>query len=473
MNFLGIDYGEKRIGLAVGDSELRIASPIKAAIQSSLDARLAYIQQIIQERRIHEIVIGYPYNMDGSIGFKAKEVDVFVEKLIKLTDLPIHRVDERLSSRVVKQDLQSIGFFKKKRSPKAQQQYRKSGDLDSRAASLILQDFLEVLKWAFDYFSFQKTNNLALLPRNNMKYVVAALYKFVKLADYQAIQAPLLEYCKGQGIKGTLLLAEEGINGTVAGTREGIDNLLAYLKNDARLQDLEHKESFASEMPFLRMKVKLKKEIVTLGVPGVDPTSVVGTYLNPEEWNALIQDPEVILIDTRNDYEIGVGTFKNAIDPKTKTFREFPDYVKDHLDPKKHKKVAMYCTGGIRCEKSTSYLKQLGFDNVYHLKGGILKYLEEVPQEKSLWEGECFVFDDRVAVGHGLVEGHYDQCHGCRRPITEEDKRSEYYVRGVSCPHCINETTLEKKQRAAMRQKQIDLAKSRGKTHLGSEAQVH
>lgn len=302
-----------------------------------------------------------------------------------------------------------------------------------------------------------------------MEYLVTALYKFVKLTDFESIQTPLLNYCKEQDVKGTLLLALEGINGTIAGPKQGIENVLQYLKNDPRLADLDHKESIASKMPFLRMKVKLKKEIVTLGVPTVDPTSEVGTYLSPEEWHELIQDPEVVLIDTRNDYEVNIGKFKNALDPVTKSFREFPKYVQQNLDPQKNKKVAMYCTGGIRCEKSTSYLKHLGFDEVYHLKGGILKYLENIPEDKSLWEGECFVFDDRVSVKHGLKEGKYDQCHGCRHPITEEDKLSPKYARGVHCPRCYDHTSDEKKARAAMRQKQIDLAKSRGTVHLGSQ----
>ncbi|PWU05367.1 MAG: hypothetical protein C5B43_03430 [Verrucomicrobia bacterium] len=300
--------------------------------------------------------------------------------------------------------------------------------------------------------------------------VVAALYKFVYLPDFKELQVALLKECKKLGIKGTLLLAEEGINGTIAGTREAIDGILHYLRSDSRLNDLEHKESFAATMPFIRMKVKLKKEIVTLGVEGVDPTKTVGQYLNPQEWNKLLTDPEVLTIDTRNDYEVSIGKFKGAqeiIDPQTTNFREFPEYIKKNFDPQKHKKVAMYCTGGIRCEKASSYMLTLGFENVYHLKGGILKYLEEIPEEKSLWEGECFVFDERVAVTHGLKEGSYDQCHGCRHPITEEMKQSEYYVPGVSCPLCYNKRSGERKKRSAQRQLQIDLAKKRGTQHLG------
>lgn len=241
----------------------------------------------------------------------------------------------------------------------------------------------------------------------NHSIVVAALYKFVSLPDYQALREPLRQVMLDNGVKGTLLLAEEGINGTVSGWRQGIDALLAWLKRDPRFADLEHKESYCEEQPFRRTKVKLKKEIVTLGVPQVDPTRQVGTYVEPKDWNALIDDPEVVLIDTRNDYEVAIGTFERAVDPKTGSFREFPDYVNTHFDPRRHKKVAMFCTGGIRCEKASSYLLSQGFEQVYHLKGGILKYLEEVPAEQSKWRGECFVFDERVTVGHALAEGEY------------------------------------------------------------------
>lgn len=302
------------------------------------------------------------------------------------------------------------------------------------------------------------------------QFVVAALYKFVSLPDYKEIQEGLLRECKSYGVKGTLLLAEEGINGTIAGSRAGIGGVLAYLKNDERFIDIDHKESEATSMPFIRMKVKLKKEIVTLGVEGVDPTKEVGRYVSPLEWNKLLSDPEVLTIDTRNDYEVGIGTFKGTnevFNPQTTTFREFPEYVKKNFDPKKHKKIAMCCTGGIRCEKASSYMLSLGFEEVYHLKGGILKYLEEVPEGESLWEGECFVFDERVAVTHGLKEGSYDQCHGCRHPITEEMKESEHYIRGVSCPLCYEERSPERKERSAQRQMQIDLAKERGTCHLG------
>lgn len=299
-------------------------------------------------------------------------------------------------------------------------------------------------------------------------YVVAALYHFTRLNDYRDKQQPLKDFCVEHGIKGTLLLAEEGINGTVAGTRETIDALLEYLKSDARLQGVEHKESLATEMPFYRTKIKLKREIVTMGVEGVDPNHVVGTYVAPEDWNALIQDPDVILVDTRNEYEFEVGTFKDAINPHTDTFREFPQYVKENLDPEKQKKVATFCTGGIRCEKATAYLKEQGFEEVYHLKGGILKYLEDIPQKESLWEGECFVFDNRVTVKHGLEEGSYDLCHGCRHPISDKDKQDSKYTAGVTCPRCYDTLPEKTKKRAEERQKQIALAKKEGKQHIGS-----
>jgi UPF0176 protein len=297
--------------------------------------------------------------------------------------------------------------------------------------------------------------------------VVAALYKFVRLGDFEQLREPLLALMLAQDVRGTLLLANEGINGTIAGPRAGIDTVLGWLREDPRLADLEHKESFHDAHPFLRTKVKLKKEIVTMGVEGIDPNRTVGTYLSSQEWNAVISDPETLLIDTRNDYEVEVGTFKGAINPETRTFREFPEYVKETLDPARHKKVAMFCTGGIRCEKSTAYLKEQGFEEVYHLKGGILKYLEEMPKEESLWEGECFVFDERVTVDHDLNPGEFDQCHACRRPISEEEKASEKFQLGVSCPKCFDESSPEQKARFAERQKQIELARARGRQHRG------
>ncbi|MFV0543668.1 MAG: rhodanese-related sulfurtransferase [Marinicella pacifica] len=301
--------------------------------------------------------------------------------------------------------------------------------------------------------------------------VVCALYHFVRLENFKSLREPLLTLMKQQHVRGTLLLAEEGINGTIAGSREGVDAVLNWLRQDKRLAELDSKESLTDEMPFYRSKVKLKKEIVTMGVQGIDPKRVVGTYVEPKDWNDLISDPEVTLIDTRNDYEVNIGTFERAVNPKTETFREFPDYVRENLDPKKHKKVAMFCTGGIRCEKSTAYLKEQGFEEVYHLKGGILKYLEEVPKDNTKWQGECFVFDNRVAVNHDLEKGQYDQCYACRYPITEEDKQSAHYQQGVSCPHCYDKTTEEQRQQFAMREKQMQLAKQRGDAHLGLEAQ--
>ncbi|MBE7637104.1 rhodanese-related sulfurtransferase [Sneathiella sp. P13V-1] len=301
-------------------------------------------------------------------------------------------------------------------------------------------------------------------------FTIAALYKFVALPDYKELQPKILKVCHDNKIMGTLLLAEEGINGTVSGPREGIDNLLAYLKSDPRLADLSHKEAINEEQPFYRMKVRLKKEIVTLGAPGTDPNKMVGAYIKPKDWNDLISDPDVILVDTRNDYEVEVGTFKGAINPKTNTFREFKQYVEENLDKDKHKKVAMFCTGGIRCEKSTSYLLREGFEEVYHLEGGILQYFEDVPEEESTWEGECFVFDQRVTVNHNLEKGSYDQCYACRFPITEEDKQSPKYEKGVSCPHCYDEMSNSQRVRFMERQKQIELAKKRGDVHIGTKA---
>ncbi|BAY78609.1 rhodanese domain-containing protein [Nostoc linckia NIES-25] len=277
--------------------------------------------------------------------------------------------------------------------------------------------------------------------------VVATLYKFVKLPDFAEKREPLLSYCQGQGIKGTILLAEEGINGTIAGSRQAIDSVLWFLRSDPRLADLEHKESYTQTPPFERMKVRLKQEIVTLGLPEIDPNERVGTYVTPQEWNDLISDPEVTVIDTRNDYEVNIGTFQGAENPQTLSFREFPDYVRQHLDPTKHKKVALFCTGGIRCEKASSFMLNQGFAEVYHLKGGILKYLEEIPAQESLWEGECFVFDERVAVSHGLEEGSYELCLSCGHPISEEDKLSPKYEQGISCADCFDSLTDEKRAR--------------------------
>lgn len=287
-----------------------------------------------------------------------------------------------------------------------------------------------------------------------MSIVVAAFYKFVKLPDYVELRSPLLELCLAQGIRGTILLATEGINGTIAGTRQGIDMVLASLRSDDRFTDLEHKESIADEMPFDRLKVRLKREIVTLGIPEVDPTEQVGTYVEPQDWNDLITNSEVTLVDTRNQYEVDIGTFQGAKSPETTTFRQFPQYVEQQLDPTQHKKVALFCTGGIRCEKATAYLLAQGFEEVYHLKGGILKYLEEVPPEESLWQGECFVFDQRVAVQQGLEPGTHEMCLGCGHPISDQDKASADYEAGISCPHCVDRLTPEKRARQQARHPQ-------------------
>jgi len=303
-----------------------------------------------------------------------------------------------------------------------------------------------------------------------MTLIVAALYKFAALPDFAAHKNGIEAVCRAQGVKGTILLAAEGVNGTIAGSRAGIDAVLDYLRTLPGCAELEHKESHAETMPFLRMKVRLKKEIVTMGVEGIDPTSTVGTYVEPEDWNALISDPDVVVIDTRNDYEVGIGTFEGAVNPETETFREFPAWFERFKETNKKPKIAMFCTGGIRCEKSTAFLKSQGLEDVYHLKGGILKYLETVPQEESKWKGECFVFDARVAVGHGLELGSYDQCYACRRPITEDDKTTDAYVKGISCPACIGEFSEADKARFAERQKQIRLARERGEKHIGEGA---
>ena len=280
-----------------------------------------------------------------------------------------------------------------------------------------------------------------------MSQVVAAFYKFVRLPDFAEKQAPRLAYCQGRGIKGTILLAAEGINGTIAGSRSGIDSVLSFLRCDPRLADLEAKESYAEFPPFGRLKVRLKKEIVTLGVPEADPNERVGTYIMPKDWNELICDREVIVIDTRNQYEVEIGTFTGAKNPKTSSFREFPDFVCRHLDPARHRKVALFCTGGIRCEKASSFMLGQGFQEVYQLKGGILKYLQAIPAEKSLWQGECFVFDGRIAVRHGLEIGTYDFCRSCGHPIAEADKASPQYEEGISCLYCFDRLTAAKRAR--------------------------
>ncbi|MFT4719911.1 MAG: UPF0176 protein [Candidatus Azotimanducaceae bacterium] len=302
--------------------------------------------------------------------------------------------------------------------------------------------------------------------------VVCALYHFAPFSDHADWQAPLLQLMSEHGLRGTLLLADEGINGTIAGHRAGIDALLMLLRGDERFVSLKSKLSFDKQMPFHRAKVKLKREIVTMGVEDIDPLNIVGTYVKPQDWNALISDPDVTVIDTRNEYEIHIGSFQNAINPHTTSFREFPAYAEAHLDTQTHKKVAMFCTGGIRCEKSTAYLKSQGFDEVYHLEGGILNYLETIPAEQSLWEGECFVFDNRVTVNHQLQKGHYDQCHACRMPIDDLDKLSDAYIEGISCPHCIDQYSAAQRQRFTERQHQMRLARGRGEAHIGEDAVI-
>jgi UPF0176 protein len=302
-------------------------------------------------------------------------------------------------------------------------------------------------------------------------FLTAAFYHFVNLENIEQLQVFILKFCQKNNIKGTVLLASEGINGTISGGEEKIQNFIEFIKQDSyfknKFKNLEYKESWASKNPFYRMKVRLKKEIVALGVDGISPTKKVGEYVNPEDWNNLINDPNTIVIDTRNNYEVDIGTFKNSINPETETFREFPSYVDKNLNNNETKKVAMFCTGGIRCEKATSLMLEKGFKDVYHLKGGILKYLESIPKEESLWEGECFVFDQRVAVTHGLSEGQYDQCYACRHPLSPDELKSKQYTKGISCPYCIDKLTQKKKAGVIERQKQIMLSKSKGKNHIG------
>ena len=304
-------------------------------------------------------------------------------------------------------------------------------------------------------------------------FLTVAFYHFVTLDKKNNIQEHVYNFCEANKIKGTILLADEGINGTISGKEKNIRDFLIFIKKEGLFNGvfskLEHKESWASKNPFYRMKVRLKKEIVALGVDGVSPTKNVGKYVKPEEWNNLISDPNTIIIDTRNHYEVDIGTFKNATNPNTSTFRELPSFIEENLDPKTPKKIAMFCTGGIRCEKATSLMLDKGFKDVYHLEGGILKYLETIDKDKSLWEGECFVFDQRVAVTHGLNEGKYDQCYACRHPLSPDEMNSSHYIKGISCPYCYNKLTNEKKSSVIERQKQIELAKLRGEDHIGKQ----
>ena len=308
------------------------------------------------------------------------------------------------------------------------------------------------------------------------QFLTAALYKFVELPDFAGLRAPLLACCEAHGVKGTLLLASEGINGTIAGQPEGVHAVMAWLRQDSRLATLEHKQAWATQIPFHRMKVQLKREIVTLGVPDVHPALMAGRYVKPADWNRLLDDPELVLIDTRNEYEVAIGSFKGAVNPATRSFSELPGWVEREMaeggklasvDGRKPR-VAMFCTGGIRCEKSTAFLRARGFDEVYHLEGGILKYLETVPEPQSRWRGECFVFDERVSVGHGLKPGNFTFCRSCRDPLSEEDRASALYELGVSCTHCHARTTEEQKAGYRERQRQIELAAARQQTHIGA-----
>ena len=296
--------------------------------------------------------------------------------------------------------------------------------------------------------------------------VIAALYGFARLEDHQSLQQPLSDLCNAHGIVGTLLLASEGVNGTVAGPSEGIERLLSFLRALPGLEDLEAKYASAAKPPFGRMRVRLKREIVTMGVPDIDPLEQVGTYVEPEDWNALVDDPEVLLIDTRNDYEVRIGTFKGAVDPRTKSFRDFPGWAAKHVDPARHKRVAMFCTGGIRCEKATSLLLREGVSEVYHLKGGILRYLEQMPEADSRWEGECFVFDRRVAVDHALQPGSHVLCFGCLEPLAPEELSHPAYEAGVCCHRCAADLDDDTRERRRERMRQIAAAKARGEEHI-------
>ena len=305
------------------------------------------------------------------------------------------------------------------------------------------------------------------------EFLTAAFYKFVELPDFAELKTPLLACCEANDVKGTILLATEGINSTIAGPAAGVHAVLAYLRCDPRLADLQHKEAWSSKAPFYRMKVRLKREIVTLGVPGINPTGMAGVYVKPEDWNALISDPDVVVIDTRNDYEVGIGTFAGALDPAIKSFAKLPEWIAQapalHPATGKKPKVAMFCTGGIRCEKSTALLRAQGFDEVYHLEGGILKYLETIPPEQSLWQGQCFVFDERVSVGHGLIPGHHDLCRACRQPLEDAELVSALFEAGVSCPKCHATTSEIQKNNARERQRQWELAKARQQVHIGAK----
>ncbi|KPP93034.1 MAG: UPF0176 protein [Rhodobacteraceae bacterium HLUCCA08] len=301
-------------------------------------------------------------------------------------------------------------------------------------------------------------------------FTVAALYHFTPCPDPAALKPPLEALCRAHGVTGTLLLAPEGINGTIAGSRAGIDAALAHIRALPGCADLVHKESAAADQPFGKLKVRLKREIVTMGQPDVNPRAGTGHYVAPQDWNALIEAPDVAVIDTRNSYEVAIGSFDGAIDPGTASFRDFPAWWAANKHRFHNKRIAMFCTGGIRCEKSTNYLLGQGVEEVYHLRGGILKYLEEVPEADSRWHGACFVFDNRVSVEHGLREGPHVLCHACRRPLCPADRAHPDFEQGVACHHCATETTEADKARFRERQRQIALARTRGLRHLGGDA---
>ncbi|MEE2912875.1 MAG: rhodanese-related sulfurtransferase [Planctomycetota bacterium] len=298
------------------------------------------------------------------------------------------------------------------------------------------------------------------------EFLVATFYRFTTLEDTEMMQVSIESCCRENDVRGIVLLANEGINATIAGTREGVFKVLHLLKKDSRFAELTWKESITQKQPFRKLRVRLKKEIVTMGVSGIDPERMTGAYVKPEDWNVLISDPNIVIVDTRNDYEVEIGSFKDAVNPKISSFGELPQWIEENIDVDAEPRVAMFCTGGIRCEKSTALLKEAGVNEVYQLEGGILKYLERVPEDQSLWDGQCFVFDERVSVGHGLKVGEYELCRACRNPISDAERSSPYYREGVSCQRCHDQTTDEQKKRFSERQKQIELAQHRGESHM-------
>ena len=303
----------------------------------------------------------------------------------------------------------------------------------------------------------------------DIEFIIAALYKFVRLSDFRELRQPLLERCRALQLKGTFLLAPEGINGAVAGNRESVAAILDHLRAHPCFRDLTHKEARVASAPFQRMKVKLKQELVSLGVAGIDAENLTGAYIDPQDWNETIDREDTLVLDLRNQYESDIGSFRNALAPPIESFREFPDYVEKNLSPAEHSRIAMFCTGGIRCEKASSYLLSRGFSEVVQLQGGILNYLEKTARKDSLWEGECFVFDSRVAVNHELAAGGYEQCFACRRPLSEADMASDKYQKGVSCPRCYDVQSAAQRQRFSERQRQVELAERRGEQHIGAD----